>query len=178
MTETLPQTEPAEPSCFLPGTKTQSPWINTREEEYATWLIEKAIINGECWECHLAPVKKGYCYVSVDGRYGIKWRVHRLVWAVYEGQLIKDNMLVLHSCDNRKCINPKHLFLGNEADNTADMMIKGRGKYILPDNRKIKAEQLARIIELRQSGKTLADIATELGVCASTIANNLRGQDV
>ena len=39
---------------------------------------------------------------------------------------IPKNMCVLHSCDNRKCVNPKHLFLGTRKDNAEDKVSKGR----------------------------------------------------
>ncbi len=50
---------------------------------------------------------------------------HRLAWEVTKGA-IPDGLYVLHRCDNPPCCNPDHLFLGTAADNTADMMAKGR----------------------------------------------------
>ena len=57
------------------------------------------------------PTRKGYA--------------HRLAWAAANGP-VPDGMCVLHSCDVRACINPKHLFLGTNKDNTQDMVTKGR----------------------------------------------------
>lgn len=144
----------------------------TNEESYALWLLENANLVGECWECHLAPNQKGYSNVAVGGRSGTKWRAHRLVWTVMNGPIPMFGN-ILHSCDNRRCIRPSHLWCGSEADNTADMMAKGRNKYILPDNRKLK-DHMHEVLELRANGLSLAKIAARFGVSATTVLVNLR----
>jgi len=54
---------------------------------------------------------------------------HRLSWELANGP-IPDGLFVLHRCDTPRCVRPEHLFLGTKADNTADMMAKGR--QVLP----------------------------------------------
>ncbi len=58
------------------------------------------------------------------GRYKDK-RAHRVSWELTNG-VIPNNLLVLHRCDVRNCINPNHLFLGTQYDNMQDMIKKGR----------------------------------------------------
>lgn len=151
-------------SPFLPGTKIQ--YAFTEELRYSEWLIKNAIVNGDCWECHLAPVPKGYCYTQVGGREGIKWRVHRLIWTVINGP-IPEGKIILHTCDNRKCIRHDHLVCGTEADNTEDMMSKGRGKNI-PRTDHIHRE---RITQLHKDGLSRLEIAEKLMISASTVWN-------
>ena len=52
---------------------------------------------------------------------------HVFSWKLHNGEIQK-GMFVLHRCDNGKCVNPDHLFLGTQADNIQDMIKKGRRK--------------------------------------------------
>ena len=72
-------------------------------------------------------VGMGYGYTRHKGR---NVRLHRLAYCEANGLEIGDidSMYVLHSCDNPRCINPKHLRLGTAQDNMDDKMLRGRHK--------------------------------------------------
>ena len=60
----------------------------------------------------------GYGTIEVDGR---STSAHRAAWIAFVGP-IPDGMCVLHKCDNRACINPDHLYIGDKKQNRADFM--------------------------------------------------------
>ena len=85
----------------------------------------------QCWEWNGALFKQtGY------GQFGsIKsgvFTAHKYSYQLFVGQ-VPNGLFVCHSCDNRKCFNPKHLWLGTAKDNSQDMMKKGRFNH----NRKL-----------------------------------------
>jgi len=75
-----------------------------------------------CWEFHGHWNNKGYGQVEYQGRLQL---VHRIAFKLMKGRIPKGKF-VLHNCDNSKCYNPDHLFIGTQADNMADMRAKGR----------------------------------------------------
>lgn len=75
--------------------------------------------------CHICNSHKpsiyGYCYIHYDYK---RTRVHRYIYELNFGK-IPEGLIVRHKCDNKMCINPKHLELGTNYDNTQDMILRG-----------------------------------------------------
>lgn len=78
----------------------------------------------ECWNWVGAIDTPKYGAFKYNGK---KVNSHRMAWFLTYGEF--PELLVLHSCDNRKCCNPKHLFLGTHKDNVQDMISKNRVNY-------------------------------------------------
>jgi HNH endonuclease len=104
-------------------------------------------------------------------RYGGKEHgAHRVAWMLFRGK-IATGMVVCHKCDVRACVNPEHLFLGTPADNSQDMLNKGRSsRGERHHNAKLTEDQVSRIkAMLAEDCLYLSEIAREFDVTPSTI---------
>jgi hypothetical protein len=76
-----------------------------------------------CWEWTGLISVNGYGRFIAKGP--IFWAAHRYAWALTNGA-IPEGRVVMHACDNRKCVNPAHLSVGTQSDNLLDASRKGR----------------------------------------------------
>jgi len=103
-----------------------------------------------------------------------KWfHAHRYSYELFIGK-IPEKMCVCHCCDNRKCINPSHLFIGTKKDNTQDMIKKNRQAYVSsPGERNGRAKlKYCDIINIRKyldSGMNCTKISKIYNVSISAI---------
>lgn len=96
-------------------------------EKMKEYLMQRCVkTDNGCMEWKLSVTNKGYGRLR-DGN-KMK-RAHRESYKVFVGN-IPNGMFVCHKCDNPKCINPDHLFLGTSYDNMRDMVAKGRNRVI------------------------------------------------
>ncbi len=81
---------------------------------------------GPCWLWTGRLDADGYGMLSSNARYRQRlFKAHRLSYELNIGP-IPEGMGVLHHCDVRRCVNPKHFFLGTNVENTRDQVAKGR----------------------------------------------------
>lgn len=133
----------------------------------------------ECWNWTRYTAPNGYGRVKWNGLNGAL--THRVVWELTYGP-IPEKLFVLHKCDNRKCCNPEHLFLGTQATNMKDMTAKGRRVaakgYIRPDARgelnnlaRLTQNDVREIRRLATMGTTQKKLARTFYVSTTTINN-------
>lgn len=144
-----------------------------------------------CW-LWLANTNGGTISESAYGRFKVDGRnrlAHRVAWELIHGS-IPNGLWVLHRCDNPKCVNPGHLFLGTRSDNMRDAGRKGRlahqtDKYWVTGDRnpaRRHPERLRRgaachqarlseanVREIRRSGESYRALGRRFGVNDKTI---------
>ncbi len=118
-----------------------------------------------CW-VWMHRLTDGYGQTRING---VISRAHRVMYSLTNGP-IPEGMQVLHSCDNRACVNPLHLWLGTNADNMHDKYLKNRqtkgethGMHVLTEN------NVRQIRELIKQGESQRHIASWFGVDQSNV---------
>lgn len=121
-----------------------------------------------CWPW-TGCTKNGYGYMWGDNKKRALI-ASRVSFTLHFGD--PGDMDVCHTCDNRACVNPGHLFLGTQAENAADMVEKGRQAAGRRNaGARLTPEQVADIRRRRASGERNDDIAARYGVHRHTVTN-------
>ncbi len=91
------------------------------------WSAERRLVHytradplSGCHIWHGSRIRGGYGNIEIHGQ---QWLTHRLAWTLKHGP-IPAGMMICHRCDERRCCNPDHLFLGTRGDNMADLKTK------------------------------------------------------
>lgn len=121
-----------------------------------------------CREWTGALVRTGYGCIRINKRSVL---AHRASYEQHKG-IIPPGLFVCHSCDNRRCINPDHLWVGTQFDNVADALAKGRLADVSGERNpraKLTARQVYQIRRAAARGEVKAHLARRYGVTKTLI---------
>lgn len=122
----------------------------TIEERF--WKYVDKGLSPDCWIWTGAHLKGGYGRIRINEKIIL---AHRFSYEIHNGK-IPNKMCVCHICDNPKCVNPSHLFLGTQKDNVDDMVNKNRqfSKLTLNQVKEIKKLCCEGKLKQREIAKT------------------------
>ena len=129
----------------------------------------------ECWEWKAGCFSDGYGESFLNGK---NEKAHRVSWRIHYGE-IPDGLCVCHKCDNIKCVNPKHLFLGTQLENIKDRVKKGRCRKQdgeLSSRAKLTNQNVLAIRDLIKSNIAQGEIAKCYNVQPSAISKIKTGE--
>lgn len=115
----------------------------------------------DCWEWQRSCFSSGYGQIRVGKTVET---THRVAWKLSKGE-IPSGLFVCHTCDNRPCCNPSHLFLGSPLDNMRDKVDKGRQARLNGETNPASKLTNQEVIEIRNCANGGdKEIAEEYGV--------------
>lgn len=127
--------------------------------------------DGTCWEW-TSSLKDGYGNFRVSRNRTTS--AHIYSYEIHKGK--RNNLFVCHSCDNRKCVNPDHLWLGTIQDNVKDMMNKKRQAIGQSIHSTKLTQEIAYFIKFQRGNMTNKEIADIVNVLPCTISQVKNGR--
>ena len=127
----------------------------------------------DCWNWTASTNRKGYGHFGVRDADG-KWRIkaaHRVSYEYCIGK-IPSGIKVCHRCDNPKCVNPDHLWLGTDKDNSVDKFRKNRQAIVAGSknpNAILNEEAVKKLRQLYKAGYTKSNLASIFNIKLVTV---------
>jgi hypothetical protein len=139
----------------------------------AARFLSKVSVSGphDCWEWKGAEKGNGYGQFNLNGE---TMGAHRAAYILLKGARPAPGQDVCHTCDNRSCVNPDHLFLGSRADNMADAKAKRRTRGGRRSH--LPRESILRIADMLRAGVPYRQIADREGSSYSVVSNIKSGR--
>ena len=142
--------------------------LQHHKNRFSRHLIGNAIFDDSaCWNWKSQIDDNGYGRFQINGK---SKHAHRISYLIFKGE-IPEGLCVCHTCDNRKCVNPNHLFLGTKKDNSIDMAKKGRAT-----NSKLSKVQVQVIKEACDNGLVKNQIAKYFKIRPSNVWSISKGK--
>jgi hypothetical protein len=123
---------------------------------------------GQCWIWQGAKFYNGYGAFTIHSN-GEKLTTlaHRISAFIFFNFNLYENKSILHSCDNKPCINPQHLRPGTQSENIQEALSKG-ARFGRPFG--FSQSNIDQIIQLLQTGTYFKDIASQFKCSVSLIS--------
>jgi hypothetical protein len=133
--------------------------------------LPQTLSDAQCWDWQGRLDRHGYGRIREGGSTGVSHLAHRIAWEVHHAEPVPPGMCVCHSCDNRSCVNPAHLFIGTPAENNADRAAKQRGPLGSAHHKaKLTPEQVHAIRAAYLTGaETKAQLARRFGISDTSV---------
>jgi len=137
-------------------------------------LLSRIKVNAAgCFEWQGCLNHSGYGMLNVNG---VPKGAHRLSFEAFR-RCIPTGMFVCHKCDNPRCINPSHLFLGSHADNMQDMRSKRRSSTGSKNGMsKVTTEDVIEMTRLYMSGVTQRELSGKYGISRQAVSKIVTGK--
>ena len=130
--------------------------------------VDKSKGESGCWEWTGAKASNGYGKTYHHKR---PVDTHRVVWEITNGE-IPNGLFVCHTCDNKSCVNPAHLFLGTPLENMIDKVNKGRHNSPRGEGNafhKLTDELVISVRKQHAAGVSIYRLSKDTGISKTTL---------